>query len=296
MVEQCTSYNKNFLPIMNITLGGGLGCVVEKVRSIIQIREEHPEWFYDNIKIISIFDCFPGMIWNGGRPVFGGVSLDEAMERVNFFNQRGIGVNFTFTNCFLKQEHLEDPLCNQVLKMFENPMNGIIINSALLEAHIRKTCPQYKMISSVTKYIYDKEKLMAETTKYDIVVIPPEYNHDWDFLSSLPAKKVELSYAESCQPYCPNRLKHWQYTSQAIIDNTPSEQANHFPGKCNNKSKEMELSIVDMINLVLGFGINNFKYASRRGDMTSHLVLPFVKHQFFNKFTQARTAYLATHN
>jgi hypothetical protein len=286
MVEQ-----KNILPNINISFGGGLGCMSKKVQAIIQVREEHPEWFYDNIRITSIFDCFPGMIWNGGRPVFGNVSMAEAEERVNFFNQRGIGVNFTFTNCFLKPEHLANPICNQVLKMFENPMNSIIVNSPLLEAHIRKTCPQYKIISSVSKYIYDKEKLRAETAKYDMVVIPPEYNHDWDFLSSLPPEKVELSIAESCQAYCPNRLKHWQYTSKVIIDNSPEEQAIGFPFKCNIKNREMELTILDMISLALAFGINNFKIATRQETTYNYSIhyLVFVKIQALDLFYKAFT-------
>jgi MoaA/NifB/PqqE/SkfB family radical SAM enzyme len=270
---------KSVLPAINITFGGGLGCNVKEVQAIIQIREEHPEWFYDNVRITSIFDCFPGMIWNGGRPVFGSVSLDEAAERVNFFNQRGIGVNFTFTNCFLKPEHLADPICNQVLKMFENPMNGIIINSALLEAHIRKTCPSYKMISSVTKVIYDQAQLLADTAKYDLVVIPPEYNHDRNFLSSLPSEKVELSIMDGCRAYCKNRLSHFKFISQFIINQLPQEQA-FFPGKCD-PNHEMDLSLKEMLELAANMGINNFKCGSRGIDFIQEPITSiFIKPQY----------------
>mgnify|MGYP003156105176 CR=1 FL=1 len=32
---------------------------------------EHPEYFYDDIKIASSYGCFPPAAWNGGRTVTG---------------------------------------------------------------------------------------------------------------------------------------------------------------------------------------------------------------------------------
>lgn len=34
---------------------------------------EHPEYFYDDIKIASSYGCFPPAAWNGGRTVTGAV-------------------------------------------------------------------------------------------------------------------------------------------------------------------------------------------------------------------------------
>ena len=37
---------------------------------LIELMKEHPEYFYDNIKIGSVYGSFPSAIWNGGRLFF----------------------------------------------------------------------------------------------------------------------------------------------------------------------------------------------------------------------------------
>jgi hypothetical protein len=259
---------------LQISLGGGLSD--DLARLLVLVAETFPEWFREELKITSVFDCFPGLIWGGGRPLFGSVSLDEAVDRVGFFNQRGIGVYFTFTNSLLTAEHLEDEPGNKVLQMFENPLNGIVVNSELLEKHIRRTCPLYKIIFSITKVEYDKNKLLDATSNYDLVVIPPEYNHDREFLRTLPSEKIELSFMESCQPFCPDRLNHYVYSSKVILGLIPFERRYFAKRRCR-LTGEMELDLPEMFSLAKELGIRKFKCASRDLKEFNKMLAYFVK-------------------
>jgi GT2 family glycosyltransferase len=275
------------------SLGGGLS--QNYICAFVLAGEKYPEWFNPGLEITSIFDCFPGLIWNGGRVVDGSMSLDEAIERVNFFNQRSIGVNFTFTNSLLTEEHIQDALCNKILKMFETSLNSVIVNSPLLEAHIRQTCPQYKIISSVSKCIYDKEKLIADTKKYDLVVIPPEYNFDLDFLRALPPDKVEIILNETCPPHCPEREAHYNFTDKLILGQIPQKGrswGSFVPCKKRDPTMQqfremMILELSDVWAIFQQTKIKNFKFIARGENLscvTQRLTKYFVRQEYQNAF------------
>jgi hypothetical protein len=61
----------------------------------------------------SVHDCPPGLIWQGGRYIpWGRYCLDEYIDFVKVYNKRGIGVNYTFSNILLKDEHLPNQTSN----------------------------------------------------------------------------------------------------------------------------------------------------------------------------------------
>jgi hypothetical protein len=247
------------MTILQISLGEGLSRK-SLARVFVAAVTEHPEWLKAGLAITSIFDSFSGLLWNGGRVRREKMpSAVEMFERVHFFNSRNIGVYFTFTNCLLTKRHIENELCNAVLKTFEDPLNGIIINSELLEAHIRKVCPQYKMIFSLTKVEYDKRKLLAAADKYDLVVVPPEYNHDLEFLRTLPPQKAELLLNEDCFPFCPDRRVHYALISRDILTDTGADDHAVF---CHEKHKprSMHLSFAELQDIAAATGIDKVKY------------------------------------
>ncbi|GBR73270.1 glycosyl tranferase 2 family protein [Candidatus Termititenax aidoneus] len=281
---------------LKFSLGGGL-----TDNYVIQLfilgREEHPEWFYPGIEIESIFDSFPGLVWNGGRLVEGSLTMDDAMARVEFFNSRNIGVNFTFTNCLLTEEHIDDPLCNAVLQNFANPLNGVVVYDPRLEAHIRTACPQYKIISSVSKCIYDRrERLIADTEKYDLVVIPPEFNRDLAFLRLFPPEKVELLVNEGCPPYCKERMQHYIVTSQMVLGLRAIEDNPYNPCKKVMRKPpagKMVLTITELFEILAATGISHMKFNNRGNpsverslqEIIKYFVLP--RHSLaFNSFMQ----------
>ena len=160
----------------------------------------------------SVFDSVYGMKWNSGRvlPSHAGISLEEAIKRVKFYNSMGIGFNFTFSNSLVEEEDLNDKYCNLLLKECCNELNGVILNSELLNEYIRNNYPTYKRICSATKNIRTIEEYNRACDNYDIVVLSPDFNHDLNFINEINNKdKLEIIVNEACVNNCPFRNAHY---------------------------------------------------------------------------------------
>ena len=121
--------------------------------SIINIYEQHPEYFYDNISFI-IYDNFPYCIWDGGRIFhsYTQASLEDIVTIRDFFNNRDIPIRLIFTNPVLEEQHLHDRFCNLVCTVCENNLNEIVVNSSLLENYLKKSYPNYRPDKIALRY------------------------------------------------------------------------------------------------------------------------------------------------
>jgi collagenase-like PrtC family protease len=225
--------------------------------------EEKPEWFYPGIRITSVFDNSPGMIWNGGRVLTGNqLSLSEMKTAVDFYNERKIGVYFTFSNSMLTKEHLEDKFGNQILAAFENPVNGAIVCSELLKEYIHQNYPKYSVTLSVTRCCLEKNKLLELLPLYDMLVIPPEYNHNFNFLQQIPEpQKVELLLNEHCMPYCPRKSRHFELLSKIILGRATSQEINEEKCSYWDITKTEMCIPPEMYPVLTSLGIRHFKLA-----------------------------------
>lgn len=73
---------------------------------VINLLNEYPECFYDNIEIGAVYGCFPGSLWNGGRVCPGYARKEQVLAVLEEYNKRGIPCRFTFTNSLLEEKHL----------------------------------------------------------------------------------------------------------------------------------------------------------------------------------------------
>lgn len=171
-----------------------------------------PQYFREGVEIASVYGAFPQSLWNGGRTNSGVCEKSFVRSVLKSFNNEGIPLRFTFTNPMLEEKHLSDPFCNSVLKMANNGLNEVIINSPLLEEYIRKNYPKYKLTSSTCKRITDIEKLKEELEKdYSIVVLDYDLNNKFDLLEQVPHKeKCELLVNACCDPGCKRRTEHYK--------------------------------------------------------------------------------------
>jgi hypothetical protein len=94
--------------------------------------------------ISSVFGTFPNVIWNGGRTLLHYCSNftteREWYEKVNhlwydpqgmeslirFYNEKGIGARYTYSNSLLTKRHLSDKRANLTLELAHNSMNAVI--------------------------------------------------------------------------------------------------------------------------------------------------------------------------
>ncbi len=186
---------------------------------LITTMKSHPQWFRDGVKIGSVYGAFPPSMWNGGRAAMGAVDERTIREVLNAYNKDGIPCRFTFTNPVLKEEHLSDPFCNAVMKIADNGLNEVIVNSPLLEDYIRKNYPNYKITSSTCKQIRNAEDLKSELEKdYKYVVLDYNWNNNFEFLEGVPHKeKCELLINACCEPNCKRRGEHYRIIGEEQI-------------------------------------------------------------------------------
>ena len=198
---------------------------------LYEVMKMKPEYFYDDIKIGSVYGTFPSSLWNGGRTFQGRMDRNFMKEIIKQFNQRGIPIRFTFSNPHIKEEHLNDSYCNMCLKMANNGMNEVIVVSPVLEAYIREKYPEYKIISSTCKQIRDLETLTKELEQdYSLVVLDYNWNNRFEDLEKIPSKeRCELLINRCCIPNCPRRKEHYDYIGRYHL--ALSEHLKKYPNR-----------------------------------------------------------------
>ena len=99
------------------------------------------------------------------------------------------------------------------MKLADNGMNQVLVNSPALEDFLRERYPSYKFVSSTTKCLRDTDDLRSELSRdYFMVVLDYNLNHDEEILKSLEsdAGRVEILVDEICFPGCERRLEHYR--------------------------------------------------------------------------------------
>ena len=121
--------------------------------AFLPIFREHRDYFYDWCEIGSVYGAPADCIWGGGRAGFGEHSPREVLDLMKEYN---ISSRLTFSNSLLRPEHLADPRCNALCRLFESSgENGIIVHSDLLAEHVRQHYPGLYLVSSTTKVLTD---------------------------------------------------------------------------------------------------------------------------------------------
>lgn len=188
---------------------------------IINLMKDYPDKFREGYRIGSVYGTFPGAIWNGGRTAFGLTCKRDIENILKIYNSRGIPVRFTWTNSLLEEKHLYDTYCNLIMRLADNGLNQVLVNTRVLEDYIRREYPRYPLISSTTKRITDLESLQAELDRdYALVVLDYDLNHDEQVLEAISprAGKVEILVNEVCYPGCPRRAEHYEQQSRLQLE------------------------------------------------------------------------------
>jgi len=200
---------------------GGFFTHFEFNRELLLERERNPRIFHEDTRIGTFYDSFPNVIFNGGRAFIERQfdnSRQQMEEIVRFYNDRGIGLRYTYSNTLLEERHLEDPLANLTLEIAHNPLNGVVVASPLLERYIRRTYPKYQIIISTTAQNFDRQWLKKRAEEVDLVVLPVELNFDRELMELIGPKKVELLVNEGCAAYCPYKKDHYAAASRDQIN------------------------------------------------------------------------------
>jgi hypothetical protein len=241
-------------------------------KQILENYYDNPQFFKDNVKIGSFYDC-PSAVWNGGRLMTGlPFRKSDLIKIKDFLLKYNTPARFTFTNCLLKEEHLYDTYGNMLLDIFNTGTNEVICNTEILENYIRnKYGDRYKYISSTTKRLSSVDNQNEELKKdYYLVVLDYDHNKNFDYLQSISNKdKCELLCNAVCQGHCARRKRHYEIISQCQLDfdetalakfDCPYAQEDNLEGAKKNSNF---ISIQDINNIYLPMGFKNFKIEGR---------------------------------
>lgn len=246
----------------------GLFEYLELYKRLIPLFFDHREYFYDFINISSIYGSPIDTIWSGGR--MGGT--DDISETFQLLNEYNISARLTFSNSLLKENHLSDLKCNNLVSILKEK-DGIIIHSDLLLQYLKKNYPKPYYISSTTKVILSFDKLLEEIRNEDFKYVVPDFRFNKSFklldtLSKQEKDKVEFLVNECCFVGCNKRKECYESVSLRILDiendfKCVSPDAKN--GYVFSKAMENEsfISIEDILNTYLPKGFTNFKIEGR---------------------------------
>ena len=201
-----------------------------------------------------------------------------------------IEARLTFSNSLLRAEHLADPACSELCRLFAGsggPPNGVIVHSELLLDYLRKTYPSLYFVSSTTKVLTDFALLRRELARPEFRYVVPDFrlNRAFDQLRALPdayKAKVEFLCNECCWFGCAERRACYEAVSRKNLGEPGPECRCAAPDAAGGYrfSKAMEnpgfIGVDAIQNTYLPMGFSNFKIEGR--ELGSALLLEFLLH------------------
>ena len=263
----------------------GLFEFYELYRVFLPLLRTHREYFYEWCEVGSLYGAPADCLWGGGRV---GAGEWDAREGLDLMREYGISARLTFSNSLLRGEHLSDPKCNALCRLFEEAgggQNGVIVHSELLLDYLKRTYPGLYLISSTTKVLTDFRDLRRELEREDFRSVVPDFrlNKDFERLEALPQSrkdKVEFLCNECCDFGCRERKACYEAVSRKNLGECGHEHRCAAPdaGGGYRFSKAMAnpgfIGIDEIQNVYLPMGFSQFKIEGR--GLGSALILEFL--------------------
>lgn len=262
----------------------GLFEFYELYRVFLPLLRTHREYFYEWCEVGSLYGAPADCLWGGGRV---GAGEWDAREVLDLMRECGISARLTFSNSLLRGEHLSDPKCNALCRLFEEAgggQNGVIVHSELLLDYLKRTYPGLYLISSTTKVLTDFRDLRRELEREDFRSVVPDFrlNKDFERLEALPQSrkdKVEFLCNECCDFGCRERKACYEAVSRKNLGECGHEHRCAAPDAGGYRfSKAMAnpgfIGIDEIQNVYLPMGFSQFKIEGR--GLGSALILEFL--------------------
>lgn len=190
-----------------------------------QLMRDCPQFFFDDVRIQSVYGCFPGCVVNGGRAfVREPYSARQIEATFEALDGQGIAARLTFTNMLVEERHLKDPYFNLILDAAADHGAGVIVCSDLVDAYVRARHPRMERTLSTTREILDAAELNRALGAFDLVVLNYNKNKDLPFLDQVEhPERLEVMANELCNPGCPHRNEHYLHNSRDQLAGTVTE-------------------------------------------------------------------------
>ena len=190
------------------------------VLHLAKYRKSHPQYFYQDRIIDSVYDAHPSVLWTGGRNTkvenMAEIPMSEIIKKFDDFP--AISLRHVFTNSLITPELTLDYRCNQFMRNYVRKQDAVIAASPILIDYLEKTYPKVPIIYSTTMNITDLHQV-NEMTQNRIYVMNYNYNNDNEYINQLEHKEnIEILCAEPCNPNCPTRMIHYDAINRKILE------------------------------------------------------------------------------
>jgi len=190
-----------------------------------QLMRDCPQYFFEDVRIHSVYGCFPNCAVNGGRTFvrepYTPAQMEETFAALDGY---GVQARLTFTNMLVGEEHLADPYFNLILDVAADHGAGVIVYSDVVSRYVRDRYPHMEQTLSTTREILDAGELNRQLGRYDVVVLNYNKNKDLAFLDAVEQPgKLEVMANELCNPGCPHRGAHYLHNSRDQLEGRLTE-------------------------------------------------------------------------
>ena len=254
-------------------------------RVFLPLFRRHRSYFYDWCDIGSIYGAPADCLWGGGRV---GSGTHDPREVLALMQEYDIEARLTFSNSLLRAEHLADPACSELCRLFAasgGPPNGVIVHSELLLDYLRKTYPSLYFVSSTTKVLTDFDRFTEEIDREEFRYAVPDFRlnkalDQWDTLSERQKAKVEFLCNECCFYGCRDRKRCYEAVSRKNLGEDGPDHCCTAPGAGEGYrfSRAMKnpgfIGAEEIRSVYLPMGFSDFKIEGR--GLGSALVLEFL--------------------
>lgn len=246
---------------------------------------DKPYAFKDNVKIDSIYDCFPGCCWMGGRLNYDPQISPQDMKKImeDFTNKYGLSLRHVFTNSLIENELVYDKLGNTILELSPNYC-GININSERLKDYIEDKYPnKFYFNWSATKILKTPEEINQYSQNNITIPSFLDVNNNFYILEQLKNKNnIELVVDDLCNNSCVNYYKHYlEFSKERLYDlNANVDLCNctqHFNYYERRVGKKHNITPEDIENIYLPLGFNKFKISGRE-DSSIQVIESYVRY------------------
>lgn len=178
------------------------------------------EYKRKNVEITAAYGCFPGMIWNGGRPQnLKQINIKRIEQEFNlFYNKLHLPIELTFNNMLIKDNLVYDKYCNQIAEI-ANEYNVICtIVSPYLEDYLRHKFKNLRFKRSCIACENGEDYDIYN--KYDMSVLNQFKGGDTFLLKSIPKEqrnKIELVADVECADGCTQFYKHHRCSAECQL-------------------------------------------------------------------------------
>ena len=184
------------------------------------LMKSSPELFLPDVRIDSVYGCFPGCVANGGRALVMAERYTAAQMDATFsaLEDMGVKARLTFTNMLLTPENLADAYLNEVLSVALTHDVEFIVHLDFVGEWVRAACERAGRacvrVLSTTRELETPKAVNEALARYDLVVLNYNRNKDFAFLGQVGhPERLEVMPNELCNPGCPHRAEHYRHNS-----------------------------------------------------------------------------------